>query len=76
MENRCVPLDDGRSFPFTGEAKIRALLADTKLTDKEKDAALHLEWGRVADYYNWVFDRISERKNHEVKKLHSPAVKA
>lgn len=56
--------DDGRSFAFIGENKIRTSLKDTNITETEKDALLRKERASVADYYNWLFDREQERKNH------------
>lgn len=56
--------DDGRSFAFTGENKIRAVLKDTNIVETDKDALLRKERANVADYYNWLFDREQERKNH------------
>lgn len=55
------PEDDGRCFPFIGEKKIRSVLADTNIPDREKDELLRTEQANAADYYNWVFDRRQER---------------
>jgi hypothetical protein len=60
--------DDGRSFPFVGENRIRLVLKDTNIADREKDALLRGERASVADYYNWLFDREQERKTCQASK--------
>lgn len=57
------PADAGEVFTLQGANEMRRLLADPETTIGVKTIQLYSEFGQLAKYHNWLFDRIQELRN-------------
>lgn len=56
------PADQGETFALCGADQIRKYLTNPETTQGVKLHQLHEEFGQIAKYHNWIFDRIQEVK--------------